>query len=265
MDAMTTPRVRPAPASSTDARTAAKAAEFTIDALKTAIEQPGEHRLFRWGKLPGLFAGRVGLSGEAATAAVENGLLEITRTEIRGKLIVEWVKATPKALIYVHDHDSPKAVLRELRGVLGATRSAIPDWMTQARDETAQLAAHFEHRAREMLERLEKLSERVETALRRAEATKPTLGSTMANLVPWGVSCLEYLDRRAESLAGDCPLPDLFHAMESRFPELTLAAFQNGLCRLHDARAIQLLAGDDITEPEYAFVVDNETVWLVRR
>jgi len=265
MDATTTPPVRAIPTTALDARTAARITEHTLDALKTAIEEPGEHRLFRWGKLPGLFASRAGVPGAAATAAVDERLIEITRSEARGKLIVEWVKATPNAVRYVHDHDSPKAVLRELVSVLGATQSAIPDWMEQAREEASQLTLRFEHRAQDMLDRLEKLSERVESALRRAEAAKPSLGSGMTELVRWGVAALEYLDRRAESLTGDCPLPDLFRAMEVRCPDLTMSEFQNGLKRLHDARAVRLLPGAIPSEPEYSFVMDNEMMWLVRR
>jgi hypothetical protein len=265
MDATTTPVVRSLPAIADDPRSQAKSTEHLIDALKEAIEAPGDHRLFRWGKLAGLFLSRVGDSGHAATTAVRDGLLEITRTETRGKLIVEWVRATPAALAFLHDHDSPKAVLRELRGVLGATKSAIPHWMEQARDEASLLALRFEHRAQEMLERLTKLSERVESALRRAEAAKPALGSAMANLVPWGIAALEYLDRRADTLPGDCPLPDLFRALVVRFPDLTITAYQDGLRRLHDACAIRLLPSDAMDEPEFAFVIDKQPVWLIRR
>jgi hypothetical protein len=139
--------------------------------------------------------------------------------------------------------------------------------MEQARDEASQLAMRFEHRAQDFLERLEKLSETVETALRRAETVKPTLGATMTSLVPWGVSALEYLDRRSETIVGDCPLPDLFRAMAARFADLKLGEFQDGLKRLHDARAIRLLPPDanDRIEAEYAFVVESKMVWRIRR
>ena len=55
--------------------------------------------------------------------------------------------------------------------------------------------------------------------------------------------------------------------MQVRFPELTLPAFQDGLRRLHDARAIRLLTADGnaMIEPEYAFVVGTEMVWSVHR
>jgi hypothetical protein len=41
--------------------------EILLDALKLALAEPGEQRLFRSGKLAGLFAGRTGVNAEAAT------------------------------------------------------------------------------------------------------------------------------------------------------------------------------------------------------
>src|SRR4051812_42307864 len=38
--------------------------EFILDALKTALAEPGEHRLFARGKIPGLFPARAGLTAE---------------------------------------------------------------------------------------------------------------------------------------------------------------------------------------------------------
>ena len=86
--------------------------EVLLDALKAALAAPGEHRLFRAGKLAGLFPSRAGPSADAALFALTDGLLETVRTETKGKIVTEWVKATPKAVTFVHDRDSPKAVLR---------------------------------------------------------------------------------------------------------------------------------------------------------
>ena len=104
-----------------------------LKALKTAIAVPGEHRLFRSGKLAGLFTSRVGVPAEAALVAVREGRLEVARTETRGKIVTEWVRATPKAVTFVHDHDSPKSVLRELKQVLDATKAGMPVWMAEAK------------------------------------------------------------------------------------------------------------------------------------
>ena len=243
--------------------------EILLDALKLALTSAGDHRLFRWGKLAGLFPSRTGVSGAAATFAVRNGLLETVRTENRGKLIVEWVRAMPKAVEYVHERDSPKAVLRELQSVIGETREGVPVWMAMARDETAQLALRFEHHSRDMMKRLDGLAERVEAAIRRAEAAVPVMGETVASSVPWGVTAMEYLDRRKSSGgAGWCRLSELFHALREKTDDLSVTGFHDGIRRLYEAKAIRLSPPADpetVREPEYAVVIGGIAMWVVGR
>lgn len=236
--------------------------ELILDALKRGIAEPGEHRLFRSGKLAGLFPSRAGASAEAALTALTDGLLEAVRTETKGKLIVEWVRATPKAVAFVHDRDSPKAVLRELRDVIGATRAGVPEWMESAREEIAAVAAKFEKQGAELLRRLDAMTERVEAALRRAEAAGPRLPDPVARVVPWAEEALAYLDRRAETGAADeCPLRELFDAVRETRPGLTVPNIQDGLRRLCDVRALRLTGSPDgsIPDPEYAMIVGAET------
>lgn len=237
--------------------------ESLLDALKAAIGTPGEHRLFRAGKLAGLFPTRA--AGDAALFAIQEGLLETARTETRGKVITEWVRATPKAVAFVHDHDSPKSVLKELRELLDATRSGIPAWMEQSRQELATLSARFEEQAAAVLKRLDGLANRVEAALRRAEASAPAVGEPVGKVVPWAVEALEYLDRRAAGASTECSLPELFHALRVRFPDLGLPAFQDGLRRLHDVRAVRLAPAAEMAEPEYALVVDGKLMYAAGR
>jgi hypothetical protein len=241
-------------------------AELVLDALKVALATPGEHRLFRSGKLAGLFPSRTGLSSAAALFAIREGLLETTHTETKGKIVTEWVTATPKAVGYVHENDSPRSILRELKVVLDATRGGVPAWMAEARQELAALSANFEQRASAMLTRLDDLAKRVEGALRRAETSGPALGDAVGRVVPWAVDALEYLDKRNDSGAtGDCPLPELFHAIRVRFSELTVPAFQDGVRRLHDVRAVRLAEVATMTEPEYAVVVEGKLMYAVGR
>lgn len=242
--------------------------ELLLDALKASIGTPGEHRLFRSGKLAGLFPSRAGTSAEAAVVAARMGLVETVRTETKGKVVTEWVRATPRAVAFVHEHDSPKSVLRELKDVLDTTRGGVPAWMDAARSELAAVSAKFEERADAMLRRLDDLAERVEAALRRAEAKAPAVADPVGRVVPWAVVTLEYLDRRAGvGPAGACPLPELFHAIRVRDPGLTLSAFQDGLKRLHDVRAVRLLpvADGELTEPEYAIVVGGQLMYAAGR
>ena len=240
--------------------------ECLLEALKTAIHNAGEHRLFQSGKLPGLFPARTGIAAEAALHALRAGLLETVRTEAKGKLITEWVCATPKAVGYIHEHDSPRSILRELKDVLQATRTGVPVFMAEAKAELAALSANFEERASAMLARLDDLAKRCESALRRAETSGPAVTESVGRVVPWAIDALEYLDRRSESGAGaDCPLPELFHAVGVRFPELSLPAFQDGVKRLHDVRAVRLVPTNAIPEPEYAVVVEGKLMYAVGR
>lgn len=243
-----------------------KLQDLTLDALKVAIAKPGEHRLFRSGKLPGLFPTRTGASADAALAALSRGLLETVRTETRGKVVTEWVRVTPAGVGYVQETDSPRAVLRELRDVIGATRAGVPAWMDEARREIAATSERFESRAAEFLQRLDLLTERVESALRRAEAAGPGLSETVRTVVPWGPDALSHLDARMRT---DCPLAELFAAIRGKFPDLTVPEFHDGLRRLHDVRALQLVSsssGDGgLPDPEFAMIVGVEVCNSARR
>jgi hypothetical protein len=237
-----------------------------LDALKAAIATPCEHRLFRSGRLAGLFPSRAGTSSEAALLAIRDGLLETVRTEMRGKIIVEWVTSTPKAVAFVHENDSPNSVLRELKAVLDATRDGIPAWMREAKAELAELSGRFEEKATAVLKRLDDLADRVEAALRRAEAKTPAVAEPVGRLVPWAVDALEYLDRRKTGGAvGDCPLPELFHAVRAKWPDLNLSAFQDGVRRLADVRAVRLSPSPEMAEPEYAVVAEGKLMYAVGR
>lgn len=237
-----------------------------LEALKVAVATAGEHRLFRIGKHSGLFAARVGPAAEAALASLRDGLLETVRTETRGRIVTQWVKATPKAVAFIHENDSPKSILQELKSVLGATRAGVPLWMSEAKQEAAALAAKFEGQAASMLSRLDELTRRVEAALRRAETAGPALAEPVSRVVPWAIEALEYLDRRAATGAhADCPLPELFEAVRDRFAGLTLPEFQNGLRRLHDVRAVRLSPMAEMSEPEYAMLVGSRMMGAVSR
>ena len=235
--------------------------EMIVDAINLALTTEGEHRLFRSGKLAGLFPTRSGRGAESALAALQSGLLETVRTESKGKQVIEWVKATPKGVAFVHEYESPKAVLKELKLLLDTTRAGVPNWMEEARTELATLSTRFETRAAALLLRLDDLAERVEAALRRAETKAPVIAEPVARVVPWALEALEYLDRRR----GECPLPELFHAVRERVPELTLSAFQDGLRRLADIRAIRLSHSPEMAEPEYAIVNNGQLSYLVAR
>jgi hypothetical protein len=234
-----------------------KLREPLVAALKQALAEPGEQRLYRSGKLSGLFPGRTGASGEAAATALRDGLFELVRRETKGKAEVEWVKLTPKGVEYLHAHESPRAVLEELHATLQVTQAGVPAWLETMQSDLHALNAKLTEDAAKILHRLDALSRRVEEALRRADAAGPAVEDGVSLAVPWAVDALAYLDRRrASGAAGDCPLPELFAALHDRHPGLSLTDYHLGLRRLSDYRALKLLpfvgGAGQLPEPEYA-------------
>src|SRR4051812_47205016 len=107
-----------------------KVTEMLIEALKLGLVQPGEHRLYRSGKLDGLFANRTGVNAEAAARGLREGLIETVRTETKGKTVTDWVRVTPKAVEFLHEHESPLKALQELRAELRTAQDSVPAWQS---------------------------------------------------------------------------------------------------------------------------------------
>jgi hypothetical protein len=241
-----------------------------IEALKRALAEPGEQRLYRSGKLPGLFANRTGANATAAERAVADGLLEIVRTEDKGKQPVEWVRPTPAGVSFLHAHEAPRAVLEELQAALQTTKAGVPIWLEGIQQEIEALNGRLAGEMEKLLHRLDALSQRVEEALRRTGTEMPALADGVARAVPWAEDVLYYLDRRRQSgAAGDCPLPELFAALRQHRPDITLPEFHDGLRRLDDLRAIALrpFTGkpEELAEPEYALPDGGTVLYYVNR
>jgi hypothetical protein len=236
-----------------------KLTETLLEALKQALADPAEQRLFKSGKLAGLFPGRTGTAGEAATRAVRDGLLEVVRTETKGKTVIEWVRLTPRGVEFLHEHESPRRALEELREVLRTTQEGVPLWLAAMQHDLEALGTRLAEDAQRLLHRLDALSQRVEEALRRADAKGPPLPDGVAEAVPWALDALAYLDRRCTGgSASQCPLPELFAALRQQYADLSVTSFHDGLRRLHNRRALHLLpfAGppSELPEPEFALL-----------
>lgn len=227
-----------------------------LDALKQALAGPSEQRLYRSGKLEGLFASKTGVNAEAADRAIREGLLEYVRTETRGKSTFDWVRLTPQGITFIHDNESPLRALEDLRDLLKMNREAVPAWLEQMRQGMQLLATGLEQQAHGWMDKLEGLSRRVEEALSRLEKKRPALPDEVVERVPWASAALEYLDRRAEAgAAPTCPMPELFGALSEGREELSVTSFHEGLRLLQERRALRLLPVEDAAEcqqPEFA-------------
>jgi hypothetical protein len=238
--------------------------DMLLDALKTALAAPAEERLFRAGKLSGLFAGRVGVMAEAAGKALKDGLLEITRTETKGKAVIEWAKITPRGVEFLHQHESPVRALHELRDILHTTKQGMPAWVAEMRQSLENLGGRIDEDSQKFAAKLDALSQRIEEALRRLETKGPNLPPTVTTAAPWATEALTYLDhRRLTGANGHCPLPELFAAMAAHNPDLSIGSFHDGLRRLQRERVLRLApfegAPNELPQPEYA-VLDGATL-----
>ncbi len=233
-----------------------KTSVIILAALRVAMAEVGEHRLFKSGKLSGLFASRTGVVGDAASEAIRAGFLEIVRTEEKGKFRIDWVQLTSVGVEYVYRNDSPRAILNEMTDLLRDSRSGVPGWLHEILAQLQKLAKSFSEEMQKYLLRLDSIGRRVEEALRRTEAGVPQLADPLQALVPWGLDLLNYLDRRHSSGATDpCPLPELFAAVHEKHPLLSVPDFHKGLLRLLDNRALTLLpfvGTGYIPQPEHA-------------
>jgi hypothetical protein len=232
--------------------------ELIAGAVRRALAEPVEHRLYKSGKLDGLFPGRAGVNGDAAATALRDGLFEIARTESKGKTKSEWVRLTPRGVNFLHEHESPVYALHELRDTLRANRQAIPVWLGEMRAGLQTLDDRLAAEAHRWTERLEALTRRVEQTLERIEATLPLLPTEVAEAVPWGIDALNYLDRKRNGGGpNECPLPELFAALAQHHPGLSIGSFHDGLRRLRNRRALRLEApagADGLQQPEYALL-----------
>jgi hypothetical protein len=230
--------------------------EVLIAALKQALDDPAsERRLYKSGKLDGLFPGRGGTSAEAAARALADELVEAVRTETRGKSAIEWVRLTPRGVEFLGECESPARALHGLRDALRANQQAVPLWLADMRAALRALEEQLATDAQKWQQRLDALARRVEQTLRRLDAAAPP--PELAGAYPWAADAIAYLDRRrAGGADGACPLPELFNALSRAHAELSVGAFHEGLRRLREHRAVRLLPADgaDLTQPEFALL-----------
>lgn len=243
--------------------------QILVDALQQALAHGDEQRLYKSGKLDGLFPSRAGNAGDAAALALRDGLLEVIRTEVKGRTTIEWVRLTPRGVDFLHDHQSPAAALNELRTSLRLSQQAVPVWLDEMRASLHALEQRLAADAQKWQQQLEALTRRAEDTLRRMDEAIPLLPRDLAEAYPWAIDALNYIDRRQSGGATtDCPLPELFAALTRAHPRLSVMVFHEGLRRLQERRAIRLRAANgvsDLPQPEYALFDGGKVLYYAAR
>lgn len=246
-----------------------KVTEILLEALRQGAASGGEQRLYRSGKLPGLFAGRTSLNAEIASQAVGDGLLEMVRTETKGKTTTEWVKVTPQGTAFLLEQESPLRPLEELKAALQVQQDGLPVWLAEIRRSLETFTAKVIADVTAMGQRLDALTERVNESLKRADKLGPQLPEGAAAALPWAHDAVAYLEKRQASGLGDkCAFPELFAALRAKEEALTIKDFHIGLRRLHDRGVLRLLpydGPDGPPEPEYALLDGAQMYYFAAR
>jgi hypothetical protein len=235
-----------------------KVKAILLEALRQGAADGGEQRLYRSGKLPGLFSGRTNLHAEIASQAVRDGLIEMIRTEAKGKTTVEWVKVTPRGTAFLLEQESPLRALEELQEALRVHQEGLPAWLVEMRRSLETLTQKFTEEVTALGRRLDALAERVADTIKRADKLGPQLPEGAATALPWAHDAVGYLEKRQASGLGEkCPLSELFATVKEKEEGLTIKDFHTGLRRLHDRGVLRLLpfdGRDGPPEPEYALL-----------
>jgi hypothetical protein len=234
-----------------------RAKQVLVDALRGGVDQ-AELRLYKAGKIPGLFNGRTSLHSDLAHQAVSEGLIEIVRAEIKGKTPIEFARVTAKGVEFVLSADSPVRALEELKQTLELNRDGMPGWLDELRGQVDDLGQRFLAEVDGIKQRLDAMTARVTEALRRVEKFGPPVAEGAAGSLPWAHDAIDYLEQREHSGMGlRCALPELFSHLSHREDELTIRDFHTGLRRLHDRGLLRLFPADEEigpAEPEYALL-----------
>lgn len=231
-----------------------------IEALRAGAGQT-EVRLYRSGRLAGLFEARTRDCAAAAERALRDGLLEVVRVQTRGKAVVEWVRVTQSGLDFLLHHESPLRAIDELRDTLALNQDGVPRWVAELRRsvEAMQQKLHVEVEA--IGRRLDALTAQASEAITRLEQER---AGDAPDEAPWAPQVLAYLDERTQAgLGARCPLAELFAALTARRFDLSLRDFHVGLRRLHDRGSLRLAGAEPGTAapaPEYA-LLDGSAVY----
>jgi hypothetical protein len=230
-----------------------KSQPLILEALSRAAAQPAGLPLHSSKTAPGLFATSAAAK-VLAKRCKDEGLLRIVRTETRGKTVQEICALSEQGLAYLLEQSSPKKVLETLLRELESRQAEVTELVATARH---------------MQTSLDGLSAIVAKALHALQHPPGSSGTptnngngTVAGAEPWVADVLTHL-RNWRGTAGleDCPLPELYRALQARTPGLSIGQFHDGLRRLHAQHQVYLHPWSgplyELPEPALALLIGH--------
>lgn len=264
-----------------------KLTALIVDALTRAAAEAAGVPLFGTKSDPGLFPATAAAK-PAAQKALDDGLLEVVRTENKGKQAREFAAATEKGLRFLLDQVSPKQVLEDFVRVLEKREGQVTELLEAAN---------------RMADSLDGLKAAVAVVLPRVQAGRVKSEANVPDFFPergaakrpideplfvpapqrGGVAVLEapvavaaddlaeavlarLCDWAASAAVGqDCPLPELYRSLSTREVPPTIGQFHDCLRRLHESHRVYLHPWTGplyaLPEPAYALLAGHNVAY----
>jgi hypothetical protein len=206
-----------------------KSTSLIFEALRRAAAEPSGVPLYGSKSRPGLFASSAAAK-MLAQRCMDEGLLQVVRTEPRGKKTEEICALSEQGIALLLKEVSPREVLASLVQGLEARQGQVTDLLSAV------------HQVQTSLESLKCIAEKalnhvLHPATTNGVATNgksnsPELlaGNILNHLRSW---------RNAGNLE-DCPMPELHRAAQQGVPSLSIGQFHDTLRRLHAQHQVYL-------------------------
>jgi hypothetical protein len=223
-----------------------RSTQLVLEALQRAASQPGGTPLLGKNALfPSTAAGKA-----AAQHCLVEKLLQIIRTETRGKTKVEVCQLTSAGLAYLVDQSSPRQVLEGLVQALEARQDQVDALVAVARQ------------AREELKELHASAEKVLDQLKKELVARPAVTPQPKQLQD---AILTHLDMwQAAGALDDFPLPELYDRV-NRAATMTIGQFHDALRTLCEQKRIYLHPWTgplySLPHPEYALLIGHQVAY----
>lgn len=248
-----------------------KSTSLVLDALRQAAADPAGVPLHGGRATPGLFA-TTALAKQAAQRCKDEGLLQVVRTEARGKTSQEICALTEKGLAYLLDQVSPKQVLEDFVRALDARQTQVGELVAAAQEWQSNFNV-LKAIAEKVLAAVGKRqvlvpgpSDKTGLANGNGHGAHPAPRICLSDEDTWTGAILDKLSQwQASGASEDCPLPELLRQARVTTPALTIGQFHDSLRRLHDQEQIYLHPWTgpmyELPEPPCALLIGHEVAY----
>jgi hypothetical protein len=249
----------------------------TLRALAALVADPAPRVMHGSSKQPGIFAGAGAAMKAAARQCLENGWLEPTGAFAgKGKSRKELYRLTAAGLQEVLSRSDPRSLLESLG-----------ERLDKLHEDSAQLPAkiaELTNTAAALQHSMQQSTAALRTALLQAEErlkppdleylrqvlteSAPTAPNAPNSTADWTEEVLRLAtEQKQRHLFQRLTLPQIYNQLRTKFPDLPLGEFHDGMRRLHEQGRIRLgpytQALATLDDPRNALYLDREVKYYV--